>query len=279
MMKEVVNSNWSTGSTSADIVIIMMLITSIMVLGVSVLMLKVIKFYVKEAINPTPFATPEEKEKKRLEQEVLLVLERSKPSIWTRLMQLRPLEEEKDLVMEHKFDGIAELNNPTPAWFMVLFYGTIIFAVCYLLTYHVFGYGKLQEEEYVTELAQAEESKAAFLANPVNAASAVNENNVVLSKDAAVLKSGASLFANRCTPCHGEHAEGIVGPNLTDGYWLHGGDVKEVFKTIKYGVPEKGMISWEKSLSAQQIADLTNYVLSLQGSKPAGAKAPQGKKG
>lgn len=277
-MKEAINSGWSTGSTSADIVIFLMLITAIMILCVAVLMLKVIKFYVRESINPTPFATPEEKERKRVAEEAQLILDKNKPSIWTKLMQLKPLDQEKDLVMEHKFDGISELNNPTPAWFMVLFYGTIIFAAGYLLNYHVFGYGKLQEEEYTAEIEQAAEDKINFLANPVNAASAVNENNMVQSKDAAVVKSGAALFANRCTPCHGEHAEGIVGPNLTDEYWLHGGKIKDVFKTIKYGVPEKGMIAWEKSLSAQQISDLANYVLSLQGSKPAGAKAPQGDK-
>ncbi|AMQ00045.1 Cytochrome C [Pedobacter cryoconitis] len=277
-MKEVINSNWSTGSTSADIVIGLMLITAVMILCVAILMLKVIKFYVKESVNPTPFATPEEKERRRLEQEALQVIKDKKPSIWTKLMQLKPLEEEKNMVMEHKFDGIAELNNPTPAWFMILFYGTIIFAIGYLLTYDVLGFGKSQEEEYIAEIEQAAESKVAFLANPANVKNAVNENNMEQSKDEAVIKNGASLFANRCTPCHGEHAEGLVGPNLTDEYWLHGGKAKDVFKTIKYGVPEKGMIAWEKSLSAQQISDLTNYVLSLQGTKPAGAKAPQGNK-
>lgn len=277
-MKEVINSNWSTGSTSADIVIGLMLVTAVMILCVAILMLKVIKFYVKESVSPTPFATPEEKERRRLEQEALQAIEDKKPSIWTKLMQLKPMEEEKNLVMEHKFDGIAELNNPTPAWFMILFYGTIIFAIGYLLTYDVLGYGKSQEEEYIAEIEQAAESKVAFLANPANVKNAVNENNMEQSKDEAVVKNGASLFANRCTPCHGEHGEGIVGPNLTDEYWLHGGKAKDVFKTIKYGVPEKGMIAWEKSLSAQQISDLTNYVLSLQGTKPAGAKAPQGNK-
>jgi len=277
-MKELINSSWSTGSTSADIVICLMLIMSVIILCVTILMLKVVKFYVKESINPTPFATAEEKAQRRLEEEAKRALEKKKPSIWEKLMQLKPLEEEESLVMDHKFDDIAELNNPTPAWFMVLFYGTIIIAVSYLLSYHVFGFGALQDDEYIAEVEQAAEAKAAFLANPVNSASAVNENNVVQSEDAAVLKNGAGLFATRCTPCHGEHAEGLVGPNLTDEYWLHGGKVGAVFKTIKYGVPEKGMIAWEKSLSAQQISDLTNYVLSLQGSKPAGAKAPQGDK-
>lgn len=278
-MKEVVNNNsWSTGITSVDIVICVMILTSIMVLCVAILMLKVVKFYVKEAANPTPFATPEERERRRLEAEALEALRKKKPAIWSRLMQLKPIEEEDNLVMEHRFDGIAELDNPIPAWFRVLFYATIVFGIGYLLNYHVFNYSKSQDEEYAAELQQAVDDKAAFLANPVNSASAVNENNIVLSKDAAVLKSGGALFATRCPPCHGDHAQGLVGPNLTDEYWLHGGKIKDVFKTIKYGVPEKGMISWEKSMSAQQISDIANYVLSLQGTKPAGAKASQGTK-
>ena len=262
----------------SDILVVVMCLTALMVLGVSLLMLKVVKFYVKEATNPTPFATAEEKEARRLAEEEALALERLKPSLWTRLMGLKPIAEEESLVMEHKFDGIAELNNPTPAWFMVLFYGTIIFAVLYLLNYEVLGFGPSQEQEYTTELEKAETDKVAFLSRPGNAKNAVDENNIVQSKDEPIITAGAALFKTTCSPCHGEHGEGIVGPNLTDEYWLHGGTIKEVFKTIKYGVPEKGMISWEKSMSATQIANLANYVLSLQGSKPAGAKAPQGDK-
>jgi cytochrome c oxidase cbb3-type subunit 3 len=277
-MKEAVNNSWTTGNTSVDIVIIVMILTSIMILCVSILMLKVVKFYVKEAVNPIPFATAEEKAQRRLEEEARRAEEKKKPTIWTRLMQLKPIEEEKDLMMEHEFDGIAELDNPIPAWFRILFYSTIVFGIGYVLNYHVFDYGKSQEEEYVAEVQQAADDKLAFLANPVNSKSAVNENNIEQSKDAAVIQSGQALFATRCPPCHGASGEGLVGPNLTDEYWLHGGKIKDVFKTIKYGVPEKGMIAWEKSMSAQQISDITNYVLSLQGTKPAGAKAAQGAK-
>jgi cytochrome c oxidase cbb3-type subunit 3 len=248
------------------------------VVGVSILMLHVVKLFVKESLNPTPFASPEEKARKLQLEAEARALEKQKPALINRLMGLRLLSEEKDLVMEHEFDGITELDNPTPRWFMALFYSTLIFAVVYLFNYEVFGFGPTQEEEYVAETEQAALDKEAFLLNPANAKSAVNENNIVLTTDEAALKQGAALYASRCTPCHGEHGEGIVGPNLTDEYWLHGGDVKDVFKTIKYGVPEKGMIAWEKSMSAQQIADITNYVLSLQGTNPAGAKAAQGDK-
>lgn len=262
----------------ADLLVVVLIITAIIILAVAMLMFRLIKLYANGALNSLPFPSAEEREKRMLEEVAAAELLVPKVPIFNRIMGLKPLSEEKDLVMEHTFDGIAELDNPTPRWFMVLFYGSIIFAVAYMFHYEVFGTGMNQDEEYAAEITQAALDKEAFLANPVNAANAVNENDIEQSKDEAVVASGAALFATRCTPCHGEHAEGIVGPNLTDEYWLHGGTVKDVFKVIKYGVPEKGMVSWEKSLSAQQIADLTNYVLSLQGSKPANAKAPQGDK-
>lgn len=261
-----------------DIFIGVLLIAVIMVLTVSLLILRVIRIYVQESMYPRPFATMEEKEAARQAAERAEAAKPKKPAFWTKLMGLRPISEEKDLVMEHTFDGIAELDNPTPAWFMVLFYGTVIFAMVYLLSYHVFGIGMLQDEEYAAELKQADEAKTAMLLKPGNASAKVNENNVTLSKEPAVLQSGAAIFKGACTPCHGEHAEGLVGPNLTDEYWLHGGTVNDIFKTIKYGVPEKGMIAWEKTLRPKQISELSSYILSLQGTKPAGAKAPQGNK-
>jgi len=261
-----------------DIFIGVLLIAVIVVLAVSVLILKVIRIYVQESMYPRPFATAEEKEAARMAAERAEAEKPKKPALWTKLMGLKPISEEKDLVMKHTFDGIAELDNPTPAWFMVLFYGTVIFAMVYLLSYHVFGIGMLQDEEYAVELKQADEAKTAMLLKPGNASAKVNENNVTLSKEPAVLQSGAAIFKGACTPCHGEHAEGLVGPNLTDEYWLHGGTISDIFKTIKYGVPEKGMIAWEKTLRPKQISELSNYILSLQGTKPAGAKAPQGNK-
>ncbi|MCX2453521.1 c-type cytochrome [Pedobacter sp. PLR] len=261
-----------------DLLIWALLFTAVLILVVSILVLRVIKIYIRETLHPTRFASEEEREKYRLEQEQLAVEKVEKPSFWTKLMGLRPISEEKDIMMEHKFDGIAELDNPTPAWFMVLFYGTIIFAIGYMLNYHVFGWGKLQEEEYAVELRQAEADRIAFLQKPGSGGPKINENNMEKSDDPAMIQKGAALFKTVCTPCHGEHGEGGVGPNLTDEYWLHGGTPKDIFKTIKYGVPEKGMVAWEKSMNAQQISDITNFILSIQGSNPAGAKAPQGKK-
>lgn len=260
-----------------DILIWALLFISVSILVVSVLVLKVIKIYVQETLNPTRFATEAERRQYKLQATKAATIP-IKPSLWNRIMGLRPISEEKDMMMEHEFDGIAELDNPTPAWFMVLFYGTIIFGIVYMFSYHVMDWGKLQEEEYANEIRQAEADKMAFLQKPGSATNKVNETNVVQSEDAVVLQAGAALFKNVCSPCHGEHAEGAVGPNLTDQYWLHGGTIKDIFKTIKYGVPEKGMIAWEKTMNAKQISELASYILSIQGSNPAGAKAPQGKK-
>lgn len=207
------------------------------------------------------------------EPEAEVVPAKPKNSLVNKLLSLRPMAEEESLLTEHDFDGIKELNNPTPAWFMGLFYITIVFAVGYLLVYHVFGIGQLQDQEYQTEMTIANKEKEVFLSKSANR---VDENTVTLSKDGAVLQSGATVFKTHCAACHGENGQGVVGPNLTDEYWLHGGKINDVFKTIKYGVQAKGMPNWEKQLTPKQIADVANYIKSIYGTKPAGAKEAQG---
>ncbi|WP_184547159.1 cbb3-type cytochrome c oxidase N-terminal domain-containing protein [Mucilaginibacter sp. FT3.2] len=202
-------------------------------------------------------------------------IKKPKGEVWNKLLSLRPMAEEKELLIEHDYDGIQELDNPIPGWFMYLFYATIIFAVGYLLNYHVFHTGQLQYEEYKTEMAQADIAKKLYLSK---AANQVDENTVKLVNDPTVIAAGQAIFMQNCKPCHGEHAEGNVGPNLTDDFWLHGGKINDLFKTIKYGVLAKGMPTWEKQLSPKQIADVANYVKSLHGTHPAGAKEPQGTK-
>jgi len=196
-----------------------------------------------------------------------------KGEVWQKLLSLRPLAEEKEILIEHAYDGIQELDNPIPAWFMYLFYGTIIFAICYLLNYQVFHIGQNQYEEYKTEMAEADIAHKLYLSKTANQ---VDENTVKLTHDPAVITSGQAIFKTNCVPCHGDHAQGVVGPNLTDDYWLHGSKVNDLFKTVKYGVLTKGMPTWEKVLSPKQISDVVNYVKSLHGTNPSNAKAPQG---
>jgi cytochrome c oxidase cbb3-type subunit 3 len=206
-----------------------------------------------------------------------LVLEptKTKLTIWQKLLSLRPMEEEKDILIMHHYDDIQELDNPIPAWFNWMFYGTVVFGVVYMLNYHVFKIGNLQEAEYAIEMTNAAKEKEAYLAV---AANLVDESTIKLDNNAAVLASGKALFTQNCVACHSANGQGGVGPNLTDEYWIHGGKITDVFKVIKYGVPEKGMISWEKQLSPKQISDVSNFIKSLKGTNPPNAKEPQGVK-
>lgn len=194
---------------------------------------------------------------------------------WQRMLGLHSLSQEKDLMLEHEYDGIVELDNPTPGWFMGLFYGTIGFGVVYWLIYQTFSTGSIMVQEYTQEVAIAEKQRAAYIKL---VAGKINENTVMQLTEKQGIETGKGLFTQYCTACHGQNAEGKVGPNLTDEYWLHGGTIKAVYHIVTEGVPEKGMISWKKQLNPLQIQQVSSYVLSLQGTKPAGAKEPQGDK-
>ena len=196
-------------------------------------------------------------------------------STWEKLLSLKPLAAEKEIELDHDYDGIKELNNPIPFWFNLLFGVTIVVGITYFLVYHVFESAPLQTKEYETELIEAEASKQAYI---LKAGNLIDENSVVLLVDAALLNKGKEIYVSKCVVCHGANGEGIVGPNLTDDYWIHGGDLQSIFKTIKYGVPSKGMVAWQNSLNGGQMQQLASFILTLQGTNPAGGKAPQGVK-
>ena len=260
-----------SGNFYMDILIVVLFIAAVLLLGFAFVLLNTFKILSNEIANPTML--PECKPVEKLEYEQWAALQKTKPGIFTRLLGLKPLEEEKDIMIEHEFDGIRELDNPVPGWFNVLFYGSIVFGVMYFVTYHVTGWGQLQDQEYVSEMKQAEVEKAAYLAKSANK---IDENTIKEDTGSSIVSAGQSIYTANCVACHGDKGQGVVGPNLTDEFWLHGGKISNIFKTIKYGVPDKGMISWEKTLSPKQIADVSNYIISLKGSKPANGKAPQG---
>lgn len=201
-----------------------------------------------------------------------------KISLWAflkdKLSAAAPLEKEQDILLEENFDGIRELNNKVPPWFNILFYGTIIFAIIYYFSFHVFSTGKLSVDEYTEEMQSAELQKEIL----IRTGKLLTENNVTQLKDSGSLQEGKEIFVSKCSVCHGRQAEGLVGPNLTDDYWIHGGSIKDIFKVVKYGVPSKGMITWQNQLSPLQIQEVSSYVLSLHGTNPPNAKAPQGEK-
>jgi cytochrome c oxidase cbb3-type subunit 3 len=186
------------------------------------------------------------------------------------------VEDEKDILLHHDYDGIRELDNHLPPWWVNLFYLTVIFAVGYMLIYHVWKKAPLPAEEYDLAMAKAKIEVAAYQEKQGNS---IDETSVkLLQQDASAIANGKAIFDANCMACHGLSGEGTVGPNLTDEFWLHGGSINDVFKTIKYGVPEKGMISWQSTIKPKDMEDVSNYILSLQGSKPANAKAPEGEK-
>ncbi|WP_028525335.1 cbb3-type cytochrome c oxidase N-terminal domain-containing protein [Runella limosa] len=182
-------------------------------------------------------------------------------------------DEQRILIKGHDYDGIHELDNRMPPWLAFLFQGTILFAVIYLIIYHMAGWGDLPMAELEKESQIVEAKKTAFLEK---AAAKINENTVTLATDTKAIEEGKAIFTANCAACHAADGGGTVGPNLTDEYWLHGGGIKNVFKTIKYGVPEKGMIAWEKQLNPLKMQQVASYIISIKGSKPANPKAPQG---
>lgn len=224
---------------------------------------------------------------KMLQYAGLVKKEEQKSSLWNiehLLTKAVPVEKEAAIQFEHEYDGIRELDNVLPPWWVWMFYTTIIFSVVYLIHYHISPIKALekigfvgpcvgQEELYKMEMEQAEKEKQAYLAQMANK---VNEENVTALTDENEIKQGKEVYMTNCVTCHGKEAQGGAGPNLTDDYWLHGGGIKNIFKTIKYGVPEKGMIAWESQLSPKQIQQVASFILTLRGTNPPGAKEPQG---
>ncbi|MFZ1685405.1 MAG: cbb3-type cytochrome c oxidase N-terminal domain-containing protein [Candidatus Zixiibacteriota bacterium] len=211
-------------------------------------------------------------------------------------------------LLDHNYDGIQELDNDLPRWWIWLFYITIVWAVLYMGFYHVFNIGYLSADEYRRELdpnyerIQSVDAKMlgiipnyhsplydpprdARLAGTVKKAGGITWHEesretdtitYVALTDPAAIEAGKGIFTIRCVQCHGKSGEGNIGPNLTDDYWLHGAGMTNVVKTIKYGYPAKGMLAWRTELTPDQIQQVASYVLSVHGSNPPNPKPPQG---
>jgi cytochrome c oxidase cbb3-type subunit 3 len=192
---------------------------------------------------------------------------------WDNFNSFKPIQEESSIDLGHDYDGIRELDNRLPPWWLYGFYLTIIFAGIYLYRYHVAKSAPLSKEELTIALDQAAADKEEYLKR---SASKVDENTVTYLTSPADHEAGQKIFITICAACHLADGGGSVGPNMTDNYFIHGGGIKDIFKTIKYGYPEKGMKSWKDDYSPTQIAQLASYVKSLVGTKPAKGKEPQG---
>lgn len=199
-------------------------------------------------------------------------------SFWSRfdrsvLTQAVPVEQEEDIMLNHDYDGIRELDNNLPPWWKWGFYFTIIWSFIYVLHFHVFKTGYSQDQEYIASVQAADEAQKIRMEKM---ADMVTTENVKQLTDATALSEGKDIFNKNCTACHGQNLEGGVGPNLTDANWIHGGGIKNVFKTITNGVPLKGMISWKSQISPKNIQSVASYILSMQNTNPANAKAAEG---
>jgi cytochrome c oxidase cbb3-type subunit 3 len=199
---------------------------------------------------------------------------KSQPSLWKRLSQrltrAAPIEREEEILLEHSYDGIRELDNHLPPWWKWLFYGTIIWGAGYLLVYHVMGLLPLSEEEYLADVERVHAMRA------TREVVEIDEATLVFTPDEEIISRGQAIFTSNCASCHRNDGGGGIGPNLTDDYWLHGGSLQNIFAVIKNGVPEKGMISWAPILKPEEIRDASFFVMSLRGSNVAGGKEPQG---
>ncbi|QYJ67546.1 cbb3-type cytochrome c oxidase N-terminal domain-containing protein [Flavobacterium litorale] len=185
----------------------------------------------------------------------------------------KPIEEEDTIILDHDYDGIKELDNVLPPWWVYLFYITIIFSVIYLVRFHIYG-GYTQEEEFQKEMAEA---KIAVEEYKKTAKDLVSAETVTLLTESGDLASGKEIFNTNCAACHRADGGGGIGPNLTDAYWILGGGIKNVFTTIMEGGRDgKGMVAWNGTLKPSEIQQVSSYVLSMQGTNPPDAKAAEG---
>jgi cytochrome c oxidase cbb3-type subunit 3 len=206
----------------------------------------------------------------KLKQEPAII---KKPAFswWNRLNRFKPVEHEADIDLGHDYDGIRELDNRLPPWWLYGFYLSIIIAGIYLWRFHVSHSGPSSQQEYETSVARAEEKTKEYLKQR---GESVDENTVSLLTSADDIAEGKKIFNTACASCHKANGAGDVGPNLTDDYWMHGGDIKSVFKTIRYGI--NAMPQWQNSYSNKQIAQVSSFIKTLQGTKPENPKPPQG---
>ncbi|MEP7165713.1 MAG: cbb3-type cytochrome c oxidase N-terminal domain-containing protein [Ferruginibacter sp.] len=182
------------------------------------------------------------------------------------------VEKEADILLDHDYDGIKELDNALPPWWKYGFIITIVVAFVYLLNFHVLGYGKNPTEEYQEEIVKAQEAKELYESKNANK---IDETNLKMPA-AAGIAAGKEIFTSVCWACHGKQGEGGAGPNLTDDHWLHKGSLADIYQSIKHGYPDKGMQSWEKNFTPNEINDLAGFIITLRGTTPPNPKEAQG---
>jgi len=233
---------------------------------------------VVSAIDNITYHMLTEEQRKQLEEVQSVSFTESKwvQNLLEKMTRSKAIEQEADVMLDHDYDGIKELDNVLPPWWVNLFYATIIFGAIYLVRFHVMD-EYTQAQEYDQEVAAANiEIEKNKLNSPKEE---ITFEKVTLLTDAESLAKGKEIYVNACAACHKADGGGVVGPNLTDEHWINGGGIKNVFKIIAEGSKNNPtMVAWAKTLGTKEVQKVASYVLSLQGTKPAGAKSAEGEK-
>ena len=227
------------------------------------------------AIDNVTYQLLSEEEKAKIEAENNLAVKETEwyKNLMQKLTKTAPIESESELLLSHDYDGIKELDNNLPPWWVYLFYACILFSAVYLVRFEIMG-GDNQEMELQKELAQAKIDVEEYMKT---APDLMDEKTVTLLTESADLAAGKEIFTTNCAACHRADGGGQIGPNLTDENWILGGGIKNVFHTITNGGRDgKGMIAWKGTLKPKEIQKIASYILSLKGSNPKDAKAPEG---
>jgi len=230
-----------------------------------------------DAFENIAYSIMTEEQRKEYDQKRKINLDITKNPTFVKILKAltrsKNIEEESELLLEHDYDGIKELDNVLPPWWVYMFYATVFFGVGYLGYHHLFG-GENQIQEYQRKNTEAllaiEEWKK-------TAKDLVDVSNVVALTDESNLAAGKTIFLEKCAVCHLTDGGGSIGPNLTDEYWILGGGIKEIFRTISEGGRDgKGMIPWKTEMKPSQIQQVASYILTLRGTTPEQPKAPEG---
>lgn len=239
-------------------------------LVVFLFLLVAIEVVVSAVDNVTYHLLSEEQKKQLAEAQTVPFTESAfYQNILKKLTRSKTIEQEADVMLDHNYDGIRELDNVLPPWWVYLFYGTIIFAGVYLVRFHIMG-DYNQDQEFQTEMREARASVDAYMKT---APDTMSKDKVTLLTDAPSIAAGKDIFTKNCIPCHRADGGGQIGPNLTDHFWINGGGIKNVFNTIMEGGRDgKGMVSWKTTIKPSDIQKVASYVLSLQDSNPKDAK-------
>ncbi|MBA6151240.1 cbb3-type cytochrome c oxidase N-terminal domain-containing protein [Gelidibacter maritimus] len=192
---------------------------------------------------------------------------------YKKMLGSKPIEKEGEIILDHDYDGIRELDNDLPPWWRYGFYASIVFAAIYMLRYHVFN-GPTQYDELHSTLELAKMELEEY---KKNAPDLIDAESVTVMTDPADLANGKVVYDAYCVACHMPDGGGGIGPNLTDEYWILGGGIKNIFHTVSEGGRSgKGMVPWKSTLKPVEMAQVSSYILTFQGTTPANPKEPEG---